>query len=82
MITMPLSQTFNLLLEQRANILLIVNEYGAMEGILTLEDVIETILGVELVDEDDRTRDMQELARRFWRRRELRKSKNGKSKND
>ncbi len=69
MASMPLSHAFNLLLEQRANIVLVVNEYGGFEGILTLEDVLETILGVEIVDEGDRSRDMQELARRFWRRR-------------
>ena len=66
---MPLSKAFDKLLEVRANILLVVNEYGGMEGILTLEDVLETILGLELVDEGDRSEDMQELARRFWRRR-------------
>lgn len=67
--TTPLSRAFDTFLEQRSNILLVVNEYGGIEGILTLEDVLETILGVELVDEVDRSRDMQELARRFWRRR-------------
>jgi CBS domain containing-hemolysin-like protein len=76
--TMPLSRTFDTFLEQRSNILLVVNEYGGVEGILTLEDVLETILGVELIDEVDRSRDMQELARRFWRRRAHKNTENNK----
>ena len=40
-----------------------------MDGIVTMEDVIETLLGVEIVDESDRTVDMQVLARRSWERR-------------
>jgi CBS domain containing-hemolysin-like protein len=40
-----------------------------MEGILTLEDVLETLLGTEIVDEGDHAADMQELARRLWRKR-------------
>ena len=67
--TFPLSSAFNQLLEQRANILLVVDEYGHVKGILTLEDTLETILGLELIDEGDKSRDMQELARRFWRRK-------------
>ena len=67
--TFPLSKAFNQLLQQRANILLVVDEYGHVKGILTLEDTLETILGLELVDEGDKSRDMQELARRFWRRK-------------
>ena len=50
-------------------LLLVVDEYGEVEGVLTMEDVLETILGLEIVDEGDKSRDMQELARRFWQRR-------------
>ena len=39
-----------------------------MDGIVTMEDVIETLLGIEIVDESDRTADMQVLARRWERR--------------
>jgi len=66
---MPLSKALNKLLEIRANILLVVDEYGGMEGILTLEDILETMLGLEIMDEGDKAENMQELARRFWRRR-------------
>jgi len=62
-------QLFNRFLEMREHIALVVDEFGAMLGIVTLEDVIETMLGLEIVDEKDRTEDMQELARRTWQRR-------------
>lgn len=66
---MPLPTAFDELLQQRTHILLVVDEYGGMEGVITLEDVLETLLGLEIVDEQDRTTDMRKLARRLWRRR-------------
>jgi CBS domain containing-hemolysin-like protein len=53
----------------RAHIVQIVDEYGSLAGILTLEDIIETMLGLEIVDEGDEAVDMQEHARRLWQRR-------------
>ena len=67
--SMSLSRSFDKLLQQRAHILLVVNEYGDVQGILTLEDVLESLLGLEIVDESDQAVDMQKLARRFWQRR-------------
>ncbi len=49
--------------------LLVVDEYGSIEGIVTLEDLLETLLGLEIVDEGDRTVDMQLQARRLARKR-------------
>ncbi len=67
--TLTLGRAFNRAQETRAHMMLVVDEYGDMQGILTLEDIIETLLGLEIVDESDATIDMQDLARRKWRRR-------------
>ena len=67
--SLSLLQAFNEFQRQRAQIMLVVDEYGGAEGIVTLEDVFETLLGLEIVDESDRTADMQKLARRLWQRR-------------
>ena len=67
--TTPIQSAFDQLLKDRAHIMLVVNEYGSVQGIITLEDVIETALGLEIVDEKDRTIDMQHEARRLWKKR-------------
>ncbi len=62
-------RVFEQMLEQKEHIALIVDEYGGVEGIATLEDVFETLLGMEITDETDSQIDMQKLAReRWWRR--------------
>lgn len=65
----PLLELFDRLLNQRAHIAIVVDEYGGTDGLVTLEDVIETLLGMEIVDEADRTEDMQRLARKQWEKR-------------
>ena len=67
--SITLARAFNSLQHERAHMVLVVDEYGDMQGILTLEDIFETLLGMEIVDESDDTVDMQALARRKWRRR-------------
>jgi len=67
--SLSLAKAFDRILLERAHIVQIVDEYGCLAGILTLEDVIETLLGLEIVDEGDKAVDMQEYARRLWRRR-------------
>ncbi|WDD97220.1 CNNM domain-containing protein [Thalassomonas actiniarum] len=67
--TMTLSQAFDEFNRHKSHIMLAVNEYGSVEGILTLEDLMETILGIEIVDEGDKDEDMQKLARQLWRKR-------------
>jgi CBS domain containing-hemolysin-like protein len=62
-------ELFNEFLTSREHIALVVDGFGGMAGIVTMEDLIETLLGVEIVDESDQTADMQVLARRTWERR-------------
>ena len=57
------------LLDNRSHILLVVDSYGGMEGIVTLEDVVETLIGIEIVDEADTIDDMRRLARQKWEER-------------
>jgi len=53
----------------RQHIFLVVDEYGGIEGLLSLEDILENLLGVEIVDEADRVVDMRELAKQRRERR-------------
>lgn len=67
--TTSLSEALETCLDKRAHIVLVVDDFGGMQGILTQEDVLETLLGLEIMDEGDRVPDMQEYARRLWRKR-------------
>ncbi|EAY29668.1 CNNM domain-containing protein [Microscilla marina] len=60
---------FEQFLKKREHIALSVDQYGGMSGIVTMEDVLETLLGLEIVDEFDSTQDMQALAREQWKAR-------------
>ncbi len=54
------------LMEKKEHISIILDEYGSLRGIVTMEDVIETMLGQEIVDEKDEVVDMQEYAKEQW----------------
>lgn len=62
----PVSDIWEKLLAKKEHISIIIDEYGCFRGIVTMEDVIETMLGTEIVDEKDTVTDMQELAREKW----------------
>ena len=65
----PITDLHDRFLTRREHIALVVDEFGGMDGIVTMEDVIETLLGLEIVDEFDNIEDMQVLARENWERR-------------
>ena len=62
----PLGEIWDAMLTKNEQICCIIDEYGCFEGILSLEDVIETLLGSEIVDENDVAPDMQAYARERW----------------
>ena len=66
---MSLSALLEFFLDHRQHIALVVDEYGGTKGIVTLEDVVETLLGMEILDEMDKVEDMQAMARRQWEKR-------------
>ena len=60
---------FEKLIEQREHLALVVDEFGAVSGLVTQEDVIETLLGFEIMDESDTVADLQSFARKNWEER-------------
>lgn len=56
------------LLERKELITIVVDDYGGMRGVITMEDVVETMLGAEIIDEDDLAPDLQSYAREKWER--------------
>nr|WP_321221213.1 hemolysin family protein [uncultured Psychroserpens sp.] len=60
---------FEQLVESRNHMALVVDEYGSVSGLVTMEDVIETLLGMEIMDESDNVSDLQHMARKSWEAR-------------
>ena len=67
--SMPIPTLFEQLVESRNHMALVVDEYGSVSGLVTMEDVIETLLGLEIMDESDNVSDLQMLARKSWETR-------------
>ncbi|WP_296315978.1 CNNM domain-containing protein [Winogradskyella sp. UBA3174] len=63
---LPIPKLFEQLVESRNHMALVVDEYGSVSGLVTMEDVIETLLGLEIMDESDNVSDLQHLARKSW----------------
>lgn len=66
---LPIPNLFEQLVESRNHMALVVDEYGSVSGLATMEDVIETLLGLEIMDESDNVSDLQLLARKSWESR-------------
>ena len=62
--SMPLDKLLQSFLSQRSHLFVVLDEYGGMAGLVSLEDVLEEILGQEIVDETDQTPDLRELAKK------------------
>ena len=65
----PIPKLFDILIAKREHIALVVDEYGSVSGLVSMEDVIETLLGLEIMDETDNVADLQLLARKNWETR-------------
>ncbi|AWW31110.1 hemolysin [Echinicola strongylocentroti] len=65
----PIPSVLETMLNKREHIALVVDKYGGMSGIVTMEDILETLLGMEIQDESDEEKDMQVLARNKWAER-------------
>ena len=66
---MAIPKLFEQLVETRNHMALVVDEYGSVSGLVTMEDVIETLLGLEIMDESDNVSDLQLQARKNWEAR-------------
>ncbi len=60
---------FELFVAQNAQMFYVVDEYGSLKGLITQEDIFETLMGMEIIDESDRAHDMRQFARQQWRKR-------------
>ena len=67
---MTLFDAWDIMLQKKEHISLIIDEYGGMDGITTLEDIIESLLGFEIVDEKDKVEDMQQFAIKRWQEKQ------------
>ena len=67
--SLTLQELFKTLTEQRIHMVIVVDEYGSLVGLVTMEDLFETLLGMEIMDESDADADLQALARKRWEER-------------
>lgn len=63
------SDVYDALMVEKSHIALVMDEYGTLQGLVALEDVVETLIGSEITDELDTIEDMQTLANKLWRSR-------------
>jgi len=68
--TLSLAKALPQLLEKRQQLAVAVDEYGVTAGVITVEDLLETLLGLEILDEKDAVADLQRMARERWQARQ------------
>ncbi|WP_405606485.1 CNNM domain-containing protein [Polaribacter sp. Asnod1-A03] len=66
---LSIANLFDQLIKEKEQIALVVDEYGSVSGLVSQEDVIETLLGLEIMDESDSVADLQDHARKSWKTR-------------
>lgn len=65
----PIPELFDRFIQERTHLAMVIDQYGNPIGLVTMEDIIETLMGLEIMDESDNVEDMQLLARRNWEKR-------------
>ena len=75
---MSVTAALDQFIKRKEHIFIVVDEYGTVSGLVTMEDVVETILGIEIVDELDPVADLREQALKQWKQRKSRLRKNGR----
>lgn len=65
----PIPDLFERFIKERTHLAMVVDHYGNTIGLVTMEDIIETLMGLEIMDESDNVEDMQVLARQNWEKR-------------
>jgi len=65
----PIPELLETFISKSEHIALVVDEYGSISGVVTMEDILETLLGLEIMDESDSVEDLQHLARTNWNER-------------
>ena len=65
----PIPELFEIFIKDRVHIATVVDDFGNTIGLVTMEDIIETLLGLEIMDESDNVEDLQLQARKNWERR-------------
>ncbi len=66
----PIFSVWEELLDRKEHIAVVVDDFGGLQGVVTMEDIIETLLGFEILDETDTVSDMQQFARDRWQKRQ------------
>ena len=64
-----LKEMFDFMTVENTHLAIVHDSYGSVTGVVTMEDMLETLLGLEIVDESDNVADLQQLARKHWEER-------------